>query len=445
MLNQVIHTIKNKDMIKAGDNVICALSGGADSMALLYALYTIREKIPFTLYAAHLHHGIRGAEADGDCLFVEKECEKLGVKLFVKKVDVPKIAKEKGIGEEECGRWERYNFFTEVLDKLGGGVVATGHHMNDRAETVLFNLFRGSGGLKGIPYKRDYIIRPLMDVKRQDTEDYLKKLGVSWREDSTNKMNKYSRNSIRNTVLKDIEKNFPKAVEKICDSENINQIDNEYLNLLAKDSGSVKDGAILVDKFLSLHESIRRRVIMLALSSWGVEKNLETIKAVYETLLGQSGNGRDLPQGKRVVKEYNFVLLKETENQLKTENEQTVKIGENLEIPTLQGVWSVKTVDKTEKMRDNKMMIILDSDKLGEAVSVRKRKDGDYMYPKGLGGRKKIKEIFIDMKIPREQRDCISLIAVGAEVLFIPGVKKTGNYLPDENTTKFFVAEFKPI
>ncbi len=445
MLNRVIHTIKNKNMIKAGDNVICALSGGADSMALLYALYNLREKLSFSLYAAHLNHSIRGEEADSDMEFCINECKKLGVEIFTKRVDVPYLAQKRGISEELCGREERYAFFEEIIVSLGHGVVATGHHMNDRAETALFNLFRGSGSVKSIPYKRGYAIRPLLDIKRCDIENYLLKNGILWREDSTNKSYKYTRNNIRNVIIKDIEKSFPKAVDKICESVSVSEIDNEYLNLKAKESGAFCEGCILVDKFIPLHESMRRRVIIMALDFWQTEKNAESIKAVYDTILGKSGNGRDLPLGKRVEKKYNFVSVSENKTKLSLPYEQFVNFTENLEITAFDGIWSIKTVDKTEKMRDNKMMIILDADKMGGVVSIRGRRQGDYIYPIGLNGRKKLKEIFIDMKMPREKRDNISLLTSSEEVLFIPGIRKTCRYLPDEDTKKFFVAEFKPL
>lgn len=446
MLDKVIRTIKDKNMIKAGDNVICALSGGADSMALLYALYKTREELGFSLYAAHLNHSVRGADADEDALFVEDFCKNIGIKIFLKKVDVPKLAKERGIGEEECGREERYRFFEETAQSLGGGKIATGHHMNDRAETVLFNLFRGSGSVKGIPYTRGNIIRPLMNVTRKETEEYLIKNNISWREDYTNKECKYSRNVIRNVIFNEIEKNFPKAVEKIVKSEELAREDNEYLDMLASSSGAFVKGEIIKDKFICLHECLKRRVIVAALREWNCpEIDGETVNAVYETVMGQTGKGRDLKGGIRVYNNYSKIICKQTDKIKSLEYEQVVNLGENLEISAFDGIWTVKTVDKKQKMRDNKTMIILDADKLGGKVSVRQRKDGDYIYPKGLGGKKKIKQLFIDLKIPREKRDEISLLAMGSEVLFIPTIRGTEKYQPDEKTEKYFVAEFKPV
>lgn len=446
MLRRVLETIKENSMLKAGDKVVCALSGGADSMALLCALYEIKDDIGIEVYAAHLNHSIRGEAADGDYEFVRDFCEKKGIELFYKKVDVPRAAKERHKSEEEVGRDERYRLFYETAEKLGGALIATGHHRNDNAETVLFNLFRGSGsrGLRGIPYKRGNIIRPLLDVTREDTENYLKSKGVAWREDATNKECKYARNKIRLVILKEIEKLFPDAVGKIAAAAKAVRIDDDYLTKAARESGAFEKGVIIAEKFIPLHESLKRRVIIEALSEWGaIDIDSEKIKAVYETVLGQTGKGRDIGNNIRVVNNYGTVSKEEKNTFSKKDEKHTINFEKSLEIQVSEGVWSIKTVDKTQKMRDNKMMILLDADKLKDEVLIRYREDGDYISPVGMAGTKKLKKVFIDLKIPKEKRDKISMLAMGNEILFVPGIRKTKNYLPDEKTGKILVAEYK--
>lgn len=446
MLKRVLETIKENNMLKAGDKVVCALSGGADSMALLCALYEIKDNIGIEVYAAHLNHSVRGKAADEDYEFVKEFCEKKGIELFYKKVDVPKLSKELHKGEEEVGRDERYKLFYEAAEKLGGALIATGHHRNDNAETILFNLFRGSGsrGLGGIRYKRGNVIRPLLDVTREDTENFLKSRGISWREDDTNKKCIYARNKIRLVILKEIERFFPDAAAKIVSAAKIVRIDDDYLTEAAKNTGAFENGAIVAAKFLPLHESLRRRVIIEALEAWDIgDINAEKIKAVYETVLGQTGKGRDLGNNIRIVNNYGTVSKKEKNEVEKRRLNHTVNSEESLEIQASEGEWSIKTVDKTEKMRDNKMMILLDADKLKNEVSVRCRQDGDYISPCGMAGTKKLKKVFIDLKIPKEKRDMISMLTMGSEVLFIPGIRKTKNYLPDESTKRVLIAEYK--
>lgn len=446
MLKRVLETIKENNLLKAGDKVVCALSGGADSMALLCALYEIKDEIGIEVYAAHLNHSIRGKDADEDYLFVKDFCERMGVRLFYRKVDVPLLAKALHKGEEETGRIERYKLFYDAAEELGGAKIATGHHQNDNAETVLFNLFRGSGakGLCGIPYRRDMIIRPLLDVSRRDTESYLEEKGISWREDETNKECKYSRNKIRHIVLNAALEIFPDAVKKIAAASRIISTDDEYLTRLAEESGAFEDGKIDKERFCELHESLRRRVIMTALSVWGVKDiDFVKIRLVTGAVLGSTGKVYDLGNNVRVINSYGKVYrLTPNENDI-YDNPIPVPIGENLEIKAFEGIWSIKTVDKTEKMRDNKMMILLDAEKLSEGVQIRQRRDGDFISPAGIQGTKKLKKVFIDLKIPKDIRDRISMLTMGSEILFIPGIRKTRNYLPDENTKKVLVIEYK--
>ena len=446
MLTRVLETIKENSMLKAGDKVVCALSGGADSMALLCALYEIKDKLKIQLCAAHLNHSIRGEAAEEDYLFVKDFCEKKGIRLFYRRVDVPAIARETHRGEEEVGREERYRLFYDAAEELGGAKIATGHHRNDNAETVLFNLFRGSGtrGLKGIPYKRDMIIRPLLDVSREDTERFLTERGILWREDATNKDCRYSRNKIRNIIIKDIEENFPDALEKIASASRIISLDDECLDMMASESGAFKDGVIYSEKFALLHESLRRRVVIEALRYWGVE-NIDSVKIqiVCALVLGETGKSCDAGDNVRLVNSYGRVFAAKEEKIEPLAEKIDTNTDERLEITAFGGVWSIKTVDKTEKMRDNKMMIFLDAEKLPSSVEIRCRREGDFISPYGMDGTKKLKKVFIDLKIPTEKRDRISMLTLGNEILFIPGIRKTKNYLPDETTRKILVAEYK--
>lgn len=446
MLKRVLETIKENSMLKAGDKVICALSGGADSMALLCALYEIKDELGIEIYAAHLNHSIRGKDADEDYLFVKDFCDGIGVKLFYRKVDIPRIAEEAHIGEEEAGRIERYRLFYDAAEEVGGGKIATGHHRGDNAETVLFNLFRGSGarGLKGIPYKRDIIIRPLLDVSKREAEAFLEEKGVTWREDATNKECTYSRNKIRNIILKEIEENFPDAAEKIVSAAQILKIDDDCLTILAKESKAFENGVIDAKRFKSLHEGLRRRVIIEALAFWGIEDiDSVKIKIVSDAVCGSTGKLYDVGGGIRIINSYGKISRYEEPIEDTKEVKITPSMGESLEITAFEGIWSIKTVDKTQKMRDNKMMILLDAEKLDEDLSVRCRRDGDFISPFGMPGTKKLKKVFIDLKIPKEKRDRISMLTMGDEILFIPGIRKTKNYLPDKKTRKILVAEYK--
>lgn len=441
MKRKVLETIKRHNMLEKGDRVLVALSGGADSTALLYVMKELEEELGTEVFAANLNHNIRGDEGNGDSLFVKELCEKLGVKLFYKSVDIPCLSKCGGIGEEECGRRERYLFFDEAAKEIGSAKIATGHHLNDNAETVLFHLFRGCSGrgLSGIGYVRGNIIRPFLDVQKSEIEAYLTERGLRWREDSTNFSNEYTRNNIRNVIIPKIKEIFPDAERKIVSSAHSAASDEEYFISEARRSGALVRGGIDAEKFCSLPESVKRRAAIIALEEWRVKNtDSEKIRAVCDIALGGTGRQRDVGSGVRIINDYGFVHPCSLR---KTDLERTVKKGENASFEVFGGYIELKTVDKCEKMRNNKIMAVFDADKAGDIV-FRTRRDGDTIAPTGMKGTKKLKQLFIDMKIPREKRDLIILAAKGSDILFVPGVRVSRLCEPDGETKSFLIIKY---
>ena len=210
MLQDFLAYNEQKKLLMPGDTVVAGVSGGADSVCLLALLDELKEKLGLTLYVIHVHHGIRGAEADRDAAFVRELAGKKNLPFCLIKKDVPAAAKELGMTEEEAGRRLRYEAMEEYAKKVGADKIALAHHRDDQAETVLFHLFRGSGprGLRGMPVKRGPFIRPLLFVSRQEIEAYLAEKQLSYCEDSTNSSLKYSRNILRRQILPVITKNI---------------------------------------------------------------------------------------------------------------------------------------------------------------------------------------------------------------------------------------------
>ncbi|MBO4289626.1 MAG: tRNA lysidine(34) synthetase TilS [Lachnospiraceae bacterium] len=200
MLRQVEQDISRYGIIEQGDRITVGLSGGADSVCLLLLLLELKQKYGLTLKAVHVHHGLRGAEADEDEVFVRDLCERLGVPLAVRHADVKAQAERTGCSVEEAGRKLRYRALREEAE---GGKIATAHHSDDNCETILFNILRGTGfaGLAGIPQVNGDVIRPLLHVTREQIEDYLKEKGQPYRTDATNASPAYARNRIRNELL----------------------------------------------------------------------------------------------------------------------------------------------------------------------------------------------------------------------------------------------------
>lgn len=176
MKNKVLSTIKDYNLIGENDNIVVGVSGGPDSMALLYVLLEIRDLINFNIYIAHVNHGVRGEDAKADQLFVEGMAKKLGLPYYTKNVNMVEYGKEKGISSEEAGRELRYGFFREILELVGGGKIAVAHNMNDQAETLIMRFLRGTGidGLKGMDFVIKDIIRPILGISRKEIETYIK-------------------------------------------------------------------------------------------------------------------------------------------------------------------------------------------------------------------------------------------------------------------------------
>lgn len=217
-LNKVIETAEKYKLISDGDTIVAALSGGADSVTLLNVLYSFKEKYNLTLYAAHLNHGIRGNEADNDEKFCKILCENYNIEFFVKHIDVPKLCAEQKISAELCGRNERYKFFDELSAKLNAKI-ATAHTASDNAETLLFNLTRGSSllGASAIPPKRGNIIRPLIELDRGEIEAYCEANSLAYVTDSTNLSDDYTRNRIRHNIIPELKEINPRSEQSMLD------------------------------------------------------------------------------------------------------------------------------------------------------------------------------------------------------------------------------------
>lgn len=231
---KVLNTIKKYDLIKNGDNIVIGVSGGPDSMALLNMLIFLKnnKKIDFEIFVAHINHGIR-IEAEEETKYVEEFCAKNNIECFIKREKVENLAKEQKIGTEEAGRKLRYSFFEEVAKKVNANKIATAHNANDNAETVLMNLIRGTGtsGLKGIEAKRDNkFIRPLIECKRDEIEEYCELNKLDPKIDKSNSQSIYTRNKVRNILIPLIENEFnPNIITSLNRMSKIIKEENEYL------------------------------------------------------------------------------------------------------------------------------------------------------------------------------------------------------------------------
>lgn len=298
---EVLKTIETYNLIEKNDKIVIGVSGGPDSICLLHVLYSLKEKLGIEIVVAHVNHMLRDV-ADLETEYVQSFCKKLGIECYVKKADILEISKTQKKGTEEVGRQVRYDFFDEVAKKTNSNKIATAHNSNDRAETVILNILRGSGlsGLKGIePIRDNKYIRPLINTDRQDIENYCNDNKLEPKYDKTNNENIYTRNKVRNTVIPYIKKEFnPNIIKTINRLSSLATEENEYLQAITKQEFEnlliEKTENIILDlhKFNSLNLVIKRRLILYTINEVlhttnGIEKvNIDDIIKLCKNNIG---------------------------------------------------------------------------------------------------------------------------------------------------------------
>ncbi|MBQ9764952.1 MAG: tRNA lysidine(34) synthetase TilS [Lachnospiraceae bacterium] len=440
----------NKNLIENGDKVLVGLSGGADSVCLFMWLLSVKERFGLELSAVHIHHGIRGEEADRDMEYAKKLCRDNGIDIICEKYNVPAYAKESGLSEEEAGRELRYSAFKRIAENKGYNKIAVAHHADDSAETILFNLLRGSRakGLTGILPLNGMIIRPLLSVTKNEIESYLLERKVEWCTDSTNMSDEYSRNKIRENIIPVMKEINVQAVRHILDSGEFIGEMYEYLNAEAekiyKTTAVQKDGKVMlaIKEVASLRRVMRLEVFRHALRDVIFEGTLKDITATHieaidGLLAGQSGRRIKLPYGIEICREQEYIyFVKGTYEEMSQEsgfNEieiSTTKDGV-YDLPYGQGRLHVRISDiepwdegeKTLKITGNMYTKCMDCDKIGGVLLLRTRRLGDYLVVNNGASRKKLKEYYIDSKIPARERDKVLVLADGNHVLWVLGYR----------------------
>lgn len=419
VLNIIRQTISEYKLLNKGDKVLIGLSGGADSVCLTHALSELKDGLGIEVAAAHLNHGIRGEEALRDEMFARNFCDLLGIKCYTKTVDIPHMAHQNGESEETSGRKARYTFFGELCEKYGFTKIATAHNKNDNAETILMNFMRGSGinGLCGIPVSRDNIIRPIIGVTRSNIEEYCKKNKLEYVTDSTNLTDEYTRNKIRNTLIPLIQKEFnSNFISTVSDNGHLIKEDCKFIEKQAFGAyeKTVNNSSVKISELLTLDISIRRRVIRMILKD--IYGNLDGISSGYindilSLLPKQSGTGINLADNVKARVEYGRLIIERNteDNAVAFEYEFTAN-GSGF----ISEIGKKITVSETDtKQNDGAVYIGIGSD---TKIIVRNRRNGDKFYPFGMNGSKKLKQYFIDKKIPQNKRNLIPVIEINGEI-----------------------------
>ena len=344
--------------------------------------------------------------------------KKLGIECFVLNADIPQIAKDTNVSEETAGRNVRYNFFNKLCEKYDINKVATAHNRNDNAETLLMNFMRGSttNGLCGIPYVRGNIIRPILNVSRDEIEKYCSDNRLEYMTDSTNLTEDYTRNKIRHTLLPYIQKEFNTSfIKTVTENACLIKDDSDYLDGIAEDfyKHHIRNCAVNIEDLNNTDIAIKRRVLRLMLRD--IYNGLNDISSTYVAdilSLADKSSGRqiNLPYGIVAKNEYGKIIL-EHEKKETQPFEVSINIGETVFISELDKKISVSETD----MRNKDGAIYLSCDKTDKII-VRNRRNGDKFQPMGMNGTKKLKEYFIDKKIPKDKRNSVPIIEINGEI-----------------------------
>lgn len=407
----------NDKLLKKGETVAVALSGGEDSVCLLFLLKNLEQEKGIKVVAINVEHGIRGEASLRDTAFCEDLCRKLSVPFKTFSVDAPTLSFVEKLSMEEAARKLRYDCFLKAVSDGFCDKVACAHHLDDNVETVLFNLFRGAtvSGLRGMEETScdGVIIRPLLRVKKADIRKYLETVGADFIKDETNDDVKYTRNFIRKEVVPLILSRFPSLKEAVLRLSLSAKSDDAYLYSLAKNILEVKDGKAYIP--VAAEYPVFSRAAILALKALGVQKDFDNghIAALFELCGNQSGKKVDLLRGLYGVREGDFIVVKK-----KTEKVEFCRkfTGENIE--TSDGIIYIEKTDGYKKDGG----LYADLDKIPDGAVVRRRKIGDVFYKFG-GGKVSLKKFLTDKKIPADEKDELYLIAKDDVVYVIAGVE----------------------
>ncbi|TQZ70536.1 tRNA lysidine(34) synthetase TilS [Clostridioides difficile] len=461
IFDKVLSTINKHNLIQKGDKIVLGLSGGPDSVCLLHVLNRLKKDFNIEIYAAHLNHQIRGIEAQKDALYVSKLCEDMGIIFFVKSINVPKYCENEGLSLEEGARKLRYEMFYEIKDKIKANKIAIGHNLNDQAETVMMRIMRGTGlkGLKGIDYIRDNcIIRPILDVERNEIEEYCEAYNLNPRIDKTNLENIYTRNKIRLDLLPYMKDNFnSNVIESIVRMSNSLKSDNDYIEKEAeakfREVSNIKEKGFVeinLDDFVCLHDAIKVRVLrnsikhILGDTNFVDQRHIEDIMSLEDN--SKVNKMLTLPRNIFVYRKKDSIILtneeivnEEIEFYYNVTSNGFIKIKELKQIIETQ----VMSIDRYKSMKLDNSSKGFDFNKVKGGIVIRSRRQGDKI--KLAMGSKKVKDLFIDLKIPREERCKIPIITDSEGIICVGDYKISENYKIDENTKEVLKINFNKL
>lgn len=457
MEKKILAFIMEEGLVRPGDRLVLGVSGGPDSMALLHIMAALRGELDIDIAAAYVDHGLR-SEAREEQDYVKATCCRLEVDFMSRRIDARQIAACEQKTLEEAGRDERYRFFREIARQRGAGLIATAHHRDDVAETVLLHLLRGSGlkGLRGILPRQGDLLRPLLCVDKEEILLYLKRGNIRYYIDESNKDLRFTRNRIRHQLIPLLQSDYNARIV-----DNLNQLaliardENGWLEELASEGYAAallpeagRPDEIVLDTAILQKQpaACQRRVLNEALarlggpSGWEMQ-DIEKIR----NLQGKPGSARimHLKKGLRVRKVYNQLIFSQGLPDYHSYCYQVKEIPCCIDVLETGERFTLEIVAQPGPVSPS--ALYLDYDRMEGELCLRSRRDGDRFRPAAGGGSKKLKKYFIDRKIPWEKRQTMTLLALGKEILAIPGMDLSQTVLPDSRTRRYLAVRRQPL
>ncbi|MGM0507548.1 MAG: tRNA lysidine(34) synthetase TilS [Fusobacteriota bacterium] len=451
----LLQIIKKSNLIKKGDKIILGISGGPDSVALFHLLRSIKDIRKIKLYLAHINHQLRGENAKKDEDFVRDLGKKFSIPVYVKSEDINEYSKINKIGLEEAGREVRYSFFEDIRKEVDANKVALAHNSDDNVETFLFRLMRGTSlsGLKSIPEKRDFYIRPLLNINKKHILNYLSNNNYKYQIDKSNKTTDYTRNKIRLDLIPKIEKDYNrKFKEKITRLiKEIDDIDNylenkiqRYNNQKILEIKKIRKEPIFLQK--KIINNFLERENKIEITNQKIENVMDLIKKGGTVSI-------DIGDGYQVQKSYDELKLVDSKKGSNLNKKEIVKIKKstnlNEKIKFFNYIIHLETINSNNINNKQKNTFYFDYDKLkSDDIIIRTRRAGDKFKPLGMNGRtKKIKDLFINKKIKKQKRDEIPIIINRVNqkdnIIYILGIRGSEEYKIDKKTKKIMKISFE--
>jgi tRNA(Ile)-lysidine synthase len=464
-IDNVRKTIRNHGMLSPRDRVVVAVSGGPDSVCLLSVLKELTPEFDLALHVAHLDHRFRGEESASEARFVKELARKFGIPATVEAADVPTYCRERGLAPPAGAREVRYAFLSRVAREVNASRIATGHTASDQAETFLLRMLRGAGmsGLSSIPPVRENIVRPLIDVTREEVDEHLRQLGLPSASDPSNAKPVYTRNRIRLELLPALKRFNPRIVETIAaeaallrDDEAVLRasVEREALTVTERCDGGV---ALMRDRFNALPLALRRRLLRWSAGLAGAPASALSRVQIEEALrfieTAQTGRSLRMPFGTIVERKYDRFLVRRSSERFSFSLD--IPVPGRAAVPELALEIEASLVE-TDDSRDAAKtpsgkeaanylwQAQFDYDKITAPLSLRNRRPGDRIRPAGMAGRsKKLQDLFTDRKLSQDERDRVPVLVSGDDILWVLGIRMDGRFLPGPKTKRLLLVNVR--